>query len=328
MIHMIDQLPDTILIGVQTETGVEEISINVSAWQSRYGMMDFSVWATRPGEDGAYEVKNYELQGSVIYWYPDETDTAIQGAGKVEIKAETEDKRKLSGWCQTIIRASSVATPMDPPGVAIPWLEEVKDAAEEAKKQADRAENIADNMSGGAITGSVRFDQPQQLTEEQKAQARANIGAGTGDGTVTEATGTNVHVGSDTPPENAEVWIDPEAEVLPDDLVGHGAVRYDTVQELTTEQKAQARHNLGLILLRIGEGLEIVDGVLRVTGTVTPPAPDEPQEPQMVAFVEQEDGAVLVQAVGFVEQEDGSILWEGAVFTQQDDGSYRVSGKE
>ena len=182
MIHMIDQLPDTILIGVQTENGVEEISINVSEWQSRYGRMDFSVWATRPGEDGAYEVKNYELQGSVIYWYPDETDTAIPGAGKVEIKAETADKRKLSGWCQTIIRASSVATPMDPPGVVIPWVKEVKDAAAEAKKQADRAEEIAGSISGGAVTGAVRFDQPQQLTDAQKAQARANIGAGTGSG--------------------------------------------------------------------------------------------------------------------------------------------------
>lgn len=182
MIYQVNQLPHAIPIGVQTENGVEAIQFAVSAWQLQHGMMEYSVWATRPGEDVAYEVQHTELMGSILYWYPDEVDTSIAGVGKVEVKAVTEDKRKLSGFCETVVQPSSIAMTQDPPKVVIPWLEEIKESAEEARKNADRAEAAADNLSGGAVTGSVRYDKPQQLTEAQKAQARANIGAGTGSG--------------------------------------------------------------------------------------------------------------------------------------------------
>lgn len=182
MIYQVNQLPHAIPIGVQTENGVEAIQFNVSAWQLQHGVMEYSVWATRPGEDAAYEVQHTELVGSILYWYPDEVDTSIAGVGKVEVKAVTDDKRKLSGFCETVVQPSSIAMTQDPPKVVIPWLEEIKESAEEARKNADRAEAAADNISGGAVTGSVRYDKPQQLTEAQKAQARANIGAGTGSG--------------------------------------------------------------------------------------------------------------------------------------------------
>lgn len=71
--------------------------------------------------------------------------------------------------------------------------------------------------------------------------------------------------------------------------------------------------------LQLGDGLEIVDGVLRVTYT---PAPDEPE---IVAFVQQDDGSVLMEGVTFVQQDDGSILWDGATFTMQDDGSVLIN---
>lgn len=61
------------------------------------------------------------------------------------------------------------------------------------------------------LKGAVRYDAAQVLTEEQKAQARANIGAGTSD--ITES--------------------------------GEGAVRYDVQQALDEENKARARANIG-----------------------------------------------------------------------------------
>lgn len=191
MIYQVNQLPHAIPIGVQTENGVEAIQFNVSAWQLQHGVMEYSVWETRPGEDAAYEVQHTELVGSILYWYPDEVDTSIAGVGKVEVKAVTDDKRKLSGFCETVVQPSSIAMTQDPPKVVIPWLEEIKESAEEARKNADRAEAAADNISGGAVTGSVRYDKPQQLTEAQKAQARANIGAGTGSGSGDGTTGEN-----------------------------------------------------------------------------------------------------------------------------------------
>lgn len=78
--------------------------------------------------------------------------------------------------------------------------------------------------------------------------------------------------------------------------------------------------------LTLGTGLQIVDGVLRVTYTPVPDEPDEPETPvEDVVFVQQEDGSILMQGVAFVEQEDGSILWDVAVFTEQTDGSYLIS---
>lgn len=62
------------------------------------------------------------------------------------------------------------------------------------------------------LAGAVRYDTAQVLTEEQKAQARANIGAGTGDGS-----GGTVE----------------------------GAVLYNAEQALNEDDKARARANIG-----------------------------------------------------------------------------------
>lgn len=50
---------------------------------------------------------------------------------------------------------------------------EVKTYKALEKRLAEIEEN---DMPGGAVSGAVRFDEEQSLTEEEKAQARANIG--------------------------------------------------------------------------------------------------------------------------------------------------------
>lgn len=253
MVHQVNQLPHAIPIGVQTENGVESVGFVVSAWQSVYGVMDFSVWATRPGEDVAYEVQHTELVGSILYWYPDEVDTAIAGVGKVEVKGTTGDMRKLSGFCETVVQPSSLAMTQDPPKVVIPWLEDIKESAEEAKKQADRAEEIANDITGGEVTGSVRFDKPQQLTDEQKAQARANIGAGTGsgsgDGTPGEDGGYYMPTVNDGilnwQPSKEDMPQAPSADVRgPKGDKGEAAtIRVGTVTTLSPGSKATVRNS-------------------------------------------------------------------------------------
>lgn len=180
MIYPIRHLPQVIPIGVQTESGVEAVGFDVKAWLDEFDSLALTVWPTRPGEAAAYPAADVELVGTVLYWHPNGADTAVEGVGKVEVLGVTGDKRKLSGWCGTTVRATSLGTTQDPPEAARPWADKVLAAAEEAERQADRAQDIANNLSGGAITGSVRFDMEQELTEEQKAQARKNIGADTG----------------------------------------------------------------------------------------------------------------------------------------------------
>ena len=75
-----------------------------------------------------------------------------------------------------------------------------------ARENADN--QLQQNITAIEAKGNVRYDIAQTLTDEQKAQARTNIGAGTGGGT-------------------------------------SGAVLYDQAQNLTEEQKAQARTNIG-----------------------------------------------------------------------------------
>lgn len=66
--------------------------------------------------------------------------------------------------------------------------------------------------------------------------------------------------------------------------------------------------------LTLGKGLEIVDGVLRVTAAAA----------EDVEFVADEDGGVMLAGVEFVAHDDGSVMLDGAVFTAQPDGSIRL----
>lgn len=68
--------------------------------------------------------------------------------------------------------------------------------------------------------------------------------------------------------------------------------------------------------LTLGKGLEIVDGVLRVTAAAA----------EDVEFVADEDGSVMLAGVEFVAQDDGSVMLDGAVFTAQADGSVLING--
>lgn len=68
--------------------------------------------------------------------------------------------------------------------------------------------------------------------------------------------------------------------------------------------------------LTLGKGLEIVDGVLRVTAAAA----------EDVEFVADEDGGVMLAGVEFVAQDDGSVMLDGAVFTAQPDGSILING--
>ena len=188
MIYPIKHLPRDIPVGIQTEHGVYSIGFDVKPWLDEFDGLKLSIWPTRPGENAAYPAADVELVGTVLYWKPNGVDTEIAGSGKVEILAITGDKRKLSGWCETNVKATSLAVPQAVPEAARPWVDEVLDAADEAKRQADRAEKIANDMSGGVISGAVRYDEEQNLTEEEKAQARKNIGADVGVNFTTDET--------------------------------------------------------------------------------------------------------------------------------------------
>lgn len=122
-------MPDMIDIGYQTESCVREIGFDVKPWLEAYGDLTLSIWLTRPGEDVAYPAADVERMGTVLYWTPNGADTAIDGVGRVEVLGLTGEKRKLSGWCRTLVRATSLAKTQDPPEAAAPWVDSVLGAA-------------------------------------------------------------------------------------------------------------------------------------------------------------------------------------------------------
>lgn len=115
-----------------------------------------------------------------------------------------------------------------------------------------------------------------------------------------------------TPPEQQQPWYTAAMEALrrAEELIAFGAEYAGQILAVGADGS--------ITPLQLGEGLEIVDGVLRVTYT---PAPDEPE---IVAFVQEDDGSVLMQGTEFVQRDDGSTLWAGAEFAQQEDGSVLI----
>ena len=145
MIHNIRHMPHVIPIGIQTETGVEAIGFDVKPWLDEYDGLTITVWPTRPGEGAAYPAADVKLVGTVLYWTPNATDTAIQGVGRVEILGVADGKRKLSGWCETIVRGTSLDTTQKTPDAMKVWVDEVILAGANAVAATKKMPSISDH---------------------------------------------------------------------------------------------------------------------------------------------------------------------------------------
>lgn len=71
--------------------------------------------------------------------------------------------------------------------------------------------------------------------------------------------------------------------------------------------------------LQLGTGLEIINGRLCITGTVTPGEPAG-----AITFTQTGENAVTVSGVAFEQQEDGTVLWRGATFASGDGNAVEI----
>lgn len=99
---------------------------------------------------------------------------------------------------------------------------------------------IATEMTA-AVAGAVRFDAAQTLTENQKQQARNNIGASSG-GSSGEGAVRYDEQQSLTDLQKSQARYNINAASAGD--IPTGVVRFDAAQSLTDTQKAQARSNI------------------------------------------------------------------------------------
>lgn len=137
MIHPINHLPQTIPVGVQTESGVEVIGFDLKPWLDVFPDMIFTVWPTRPGETEAYPANDQMMVGTVLYWHPDGYDTEHYGTGRVEISGVGDNQRKASGFVDTAVRATSLGTTKEPGENVAPWYASILKAAEQVNVNLD-----------------------------------------------------------------------------------------------------------------------------------------------------------------------------------------------
>lgn len=149
VIYPILHLPDVVDIGYQTENGVREIGFNVKPWLDAWDGLELAVYPTRPGETAAYPAADVQLVGSVLYWRPNDADTAIPGDGTVEVVGITADKRKLSGACKTVCKATTLATTTEPPEGIKPYYDGIIEAAAEVKQAAEDVQGVIDAGESG-----------------------------------------------------------------------------------------------------------------------------------------------------------------------------------
>lgn len=143
--YKIEALPPRLVIGRQTETGVEMVQFDCTAWLSVWPDMEISVWPVRPGDIAAYPAV-IERAGNIITWTITDVDTAVDGEGNVEVMGMADGKRKLSARAVTHILASGLGNTQERPEGARPWVDEVLDAAR-------RAENAAEVSAHPPIIG-------------------------------------------------------------------------------------------------------------------------------------------------------------------------------
>lgn len=155
--YKIDCLPNIIYLGRQTENNVREIRVDCTAWIERWPDLIISAYVTPPDRGSAY-LANTRMDGSVLCWTVDASDTARSGTGTVEFLGVADGLRKLSAACQTLIHATTTGTTSEPPYVDKPWVDRVIAAAdmveqkeheresaeaERANAEAQRAETFA-----------------------------------------------------------------------------------------------------------------------------------------------------------------------------------------
>lgn len=124
--YPVQRLPVVIPIGIQTETGVDEIGFDVSAWTKKWPDIEVEVWHRLPGQAEAYLTKS-RREGDIVYWQVTDTDTQIPGTGRVELMGILPDGRKLSGSTDTRIRETICARTKDPPDAPPTWVDTVRE---------------------------------------------------------------------------------------------------------------------------------------------------------------------------------------------------------
>ena len=166
---------ERVKLGRQGENDTQTVVIDASKWLEALPGCTLMVVAKRPGERELY-LPEVTAANGVVTWPILAQDTACAGAGRAELRAMKGDAVKKSKlfrtWIEPSLEGDVDGTPTTPPN----WVKDIMGSVEAAEAAAERAEGLVDEATACAIN-AVRFDEAQELGEEQKTIGRGNIGA-------------------------------------------------------------------------------------------------------------------------------------------------------
>lgn len=177
----VNSLPETIVIGRRTETGVLAVRFDCTAWFAYWPDLSLSILVTPPGGSMPYLAKTY-MDGKVLVWDVSDIDTAAEGFGTLEIMGKAAGRKKLSAIAKTqILRTTSTKT-TKPPEVTQTWLEQMVDTAIEANESANRAQSAssaattsASSAASSAASAASSATRAENAATTAAEQAAANI---------------------------------------------------------------------------------------------------------------------------------------------------------
>lgn len=140
-----------VMIGYSLENKARKIRLDLAQWLSVWPEAVPTMLIVRPGEHEAYPAKT-EMDGQTIVWTVRRYDTEIPGTGEmwVVFRGQGGEMLGITPNSNILIRRGPPNIDGEtPPEGAIPWVEDVLDAADRAEEAADRAEEIAEALAGG-----------------------------------------------------------------------------------------------------------------------------------------------------------------------------------
>lgn len=142
---------DVVKLGRQGESKTQQVQIDVSGWtQDNMSGATFMVAATRPGESEAY-LPTVSISGNLLTWTITGADTAKDGWGRAEVRAEKGSMIRKSPVFRTFIAPSlegNSAVPVEKPS----WVQEIMESVGKAQRAAETAQQAATSAADSVST--------------------------------------------------------------------------------------------------------------------------------------------------------------------------------
>lgn len=133
-----------IYLGVFNTFNARSQTFDVTAWQEKLGEGVLSINLLRPGDAIPYEVSDVAVNGTLVTWTFNETDTERSGYAKVFLVYVGEDFREASQDIVAYIADNSGPSSDTPPAPIENWYTKMLEASAAAQTAAQSAEASAE----------------------------------------------------------------------------------------------------------------------------------------------------------------------------------------